>query len=514
MDKRLIIIVTGAITLALAGLVFIQTLWIRDTISLKDQQFGESIDNALIAVSDRLERNEVTTGLRENDKGRRIFQNLDSLELLRDSLEGLNEVHDPITVQDPNGQHTTIWRERRVNPPDGPMKRTGHAVQRDPTGDLDSLMRDVMQGMLSDELFRDINERIDPGMLDSLIIEELARRHITAQHDHGIYGESGPPVLLTLWDPGDTAAVRTSPHFAVLFRKDIVGEAYTLRVYVPDEKRFVLSSMWHMLAASALFILLIALSFVYTLRTIWKQKRLNDIKNDLVNNLTHELKTPISTIALACEALNDPSVPKSGDQMKMFTGMIRDENKRLGMLVESVLQSAVVDSGKMLLRLVDVDLHAVLNDVVRNSAMQAEKRGGKVELHPKADLAHVRGDRIHLTNIFYNLIDNAVKYCEREPRVIITTRSDATSVTIDVKDNGIGIARGEQKKIFDRLYRVPTGDLHNVKGFGLGLSYVKAVVERHGGIIRVESEPGNGSTFHITIPFEHGERDQAAAVRG
>ena len=147
-----------------------------------------------------------------------------------------------------------------------------------------------------------------------------------------------------------------------------------------------------------------------------------------------------------------------------------------------------------------------------NSGISAQNKGGRVELFTHAELAHVRGDRIHLANIFYNLVDNAVKYCEATPVVSITTRSDTKGITVSVRDNGIGIPRSEQKKIFDRLYRVPTGDQHNVKGFGLGLSYVKAVVERHGGTITVESEPGNGSTFHITIPFEHGQRDQASAL--
>jgi two-component system, OmpR family, phosphate regulon sensor histidine kinase PhoR len=149
---------------------------------------------------------------------------------------------------------------------------------------------------------------------------------------------------------------------------------------------------------------------------------------------------------------------------------------------------------------------------VRNSAISAQNKGGTMELIAAAELAHVRGDRIHLANVFYNLIDNAVKYCETAPIVTLRTSSDAKGLTVSVQDNGIGIPRAEQKKIFDRLYRVPTGDRHNVKGFGLGLSYVKAVVERHGGRIRIESEPGQGSTFFITIPFEHEHADQAAAM--
>lgn len=490
MDRRLITVLTAAISVALAGLIFIQWRWIRSTIALKDQQFSENVDNALVAVSDRLEHIEAMAGFREHDLGRDMLAHMDSVARLPEEADTAGPAPEPMTGVDDGAmtEWTRVYDER------------------------DSLITDVVRGLFSTRFYGSIIERVDPRLLDSLMRDELKRHGINERFDHGIFGESGPPVLVELVEPSDSIALRTSPHSTRLFRNDLVGEPYWLRIHLPDQQRHVLRSMWPLLAASALFILLIIAAFVYTLRTIWLQKRLGDIKNDLVNNLTHELKTPISTIALACEALNDPGIPKSPEQMKVFTNMIRDENKRLGLLVESVLQSAVSDSGRMRLRLADLDLHAVLADVVRNSSISAENKGGRVEFAPMAELAHVHGDRIHLANVFYNLIDNAVKYCETAPVVTIGTRSDSKGLTVSVKDNGIGIPRSEQKKIFDRLYRVPTGDRHNVKGFGLGLSYVKAVVERHGGSIRVESEPGTGSTFHITIPFEHGKRDQAPGL--
>ena len=479
MEKRTITALVVAISVALLGLVVVQVKWVRDTLTLKDAQFAENIDNALVAVSDRLERADARHNLNAFPVGKNsgvalIDQALDR----RDSAAEQNLLNDDT---------------------------------------LDELLR----GILTAGMFRDIHDRIDPRLLDSLISEELRLRHIDCRYAYGVFGQGGEEVLLGLEDAADTAMLRDSPHRTRLFRNDwpqAQVAAWWLHLSVPARPSVLLRSMWPMVVSTTVFLLLIVVVFGFTVRTILRQKRLGDIKNDLVNNLTHELKTPISTISLACEALNDPGIPKDPEQVKLFTNMIRDENKRLGLLVESVLQSAVADHGNMRLRTTDVDMHALLTEVVRNSSLQAGNRGGRITLEPQAELAHVRGDRTHLTNIFYNLIDNAVKYCTVSPVVRIATRSDAQALTIGVRDNGIGIPRGEQRKIFDRLYRVPTGNVHNVKGFGLGLSYVKSVVERHGGTIRVESDPegfngSTGSRFIITIPFEHGEQDKTAALR-
>jgi len=289
---------------------------------------------------------------------------------------------------------------------------------------------------------------------------------------------------------------------------------YYLHVQVPGHRGSSWLRMLPLLLTSVLLMSIIVVAFFFTIRTIFRQRRINDIRNDLVNNLTHELKTPISTIGLACEALTDPSMPKTEQQVRTFVAMIRDENKRLGSLVENVLQSAVLESGHMVLKRVGLDVHALIQDVIRSSSMQVSRRNGHIELDLKAEIHHVNGDRIHLTNLLYNLIDNAVKYTDQEPRIRIATVSNDEGITVSVTDNGIGISASEQRKIFDRLYRVPTGNLHNAKGFGLGLSYVRTVVERHGGRIRLESAPGRGSTFHIFIPFEHGSATQAVGDRG
>ena len=485
LDKRFITGLTVVITLALIGLAVIQARWIDNTLELKRAQFDQSVDNALVAVSDRLERAELMHGLRHRQDARILLGPNDPMPVSADTL--------PPEVL-------------RLDSLDDAMDARGIDAK-----EREALINDMVRGMLGTSDPVNIAGRIDPRLLDSLLTDELASRGINVPNEHGVFSSVGAPVLVHLGPGTDEGTLRASPHRVRLFRNDLRGEAHYLNVLIPDQQRLVWGSMRLLLIISALFTLIIVLAFVYTLRTIYRQKRISDIRTDLVNNLTHELKTPISTIALACEALTDPGMPKSPDQMNTFVGMIRDENKRLGILVESVLQSAVLDSGRMRIKPVDLDLHALLKEVERHSGIQAQRRDGRIELDLKAELAHVSGDRIHLTNVFYNLVDNAIKYTSDEPRVRIATRSDANGITVSVTDNGVGIAKADQKKIFDRLYRVPTGNVHNVKGFGLGLSYVKAVVERHGGSIRVESEPGHGSTFHVHLPFEHDHAHQAVA---
>jgi two-component system phosphate regulon sensor histidine kinase PhoR len=287
-----------------------------------------------------------------------------------------------------------------------------------------------------------------------------------------------------------------------------------LHVTMPDQRDMVLRGTGIMLFAAVLFTLIIVLAFIYTLRTIRRQKQLSEIRTDLVNNLTHELKTPISTIGLACEALSDPSMPKTEEQVRTYVSMIREENKRLGALVENVLQSAVLLQGRMLLKPVELDMHKLVEEVVRGSSIRVAKSNGRIDTRLEADIHVIQGDRIHLTNLLYNLVDNAVKYTATEPRIVISTTSNTEGITVSVMDNGVGIPVSEQRKIFERLYRIPTGNVHNAKGFGLGLSYVRTVVERHGGSIRLDSAPGKGSTFHIFLPFEHVTSQEVARGRG
>lgn len=256
-----------------------------------------------------------------------------------------------------------------------------------------------------------------------------------------------------------------------------------------------------MFASSGFFILLITATFYYTINTIIRQKKVASIKNDFINNMTHELKTPISTISLACEALSDADIVQTPKLTANYVRMIGEENKRLATLVENVLQTAVLDKSEFTLQLVQVNMHDIIQKTVKSLGIHLERNKVKLKLVLNAETAVIAGDQIHLTNGIFNLLDNAIKYRQDFPEITVETSNKEGFFVLTISDNGIGIAGDQQSKVFEKLYRVPTGNIHNVKGFGLGLSYVKAIVAKHKGTIKLESEVRIGSTFIIKLPF-------------
>ncbi len=257
-----------------------------------------------------------------------------------------------------------------------------------------------------------------------------------------------------------------------------------------------------MMGGSTLLItLFIVMMFSLALFIIFKQKRLSEMKNDFVNNMTHELKTPVSTISLASQMLSDRSIPDEQKNLGQISRIIQAESKQLGFQVERVLQMAIFDHGELKLKLEEVNLHDIIDTVAQNFLLQLDKREGKLEFFPEAEDAVVNGDLMHLTNVVSNLLENAIKYTRLKPEISIATRTENDSLVVSVMDNGIGISKEDQKRIFDKFYRVPSGNVHNVKGFGLGLSYVKLIVEQHHGSIKIKSEPGKGSQFDIQLPL-------------
>jgi len=342
---------------------------------------------------------------------------------------------------------------------------------------------------------RAILQRMATLPMDSLFSLSLSEHGIETSVVFGAFDRYGQPAYLD--------------ERSEVYRDELVEKGYSvglgplqLRVYFPDLGRHLIKSIVGAFVLSGVMLLFIAIGLAYVMRSVIKSKKLVRIRRELMNNLTHELKTPISTIGLASEALGDSDLKLNEEQKNYYISMIRGENKRLGVLVEKVLQASLSDSKSLKLYPVELNIHDVIKDVVRNVAMQVRKQGGKIELFLKATNPIIRADKIHLTNVIFNLLDNAIKYSPDGAQIEIISNQTEDGVELLVKDNGVGIPKEYIGKVFERLFRVPTGNVHDVKGFGLGLSYVKTVIERHGGVIYVESEVDKGSTFVVKLKFD------------
>jgi two-component system phosphate regulon sensor histidine kinase PhoR len=355
----------------------------------------------------------------------------------------------------------------------------------------------IVKKMLMEE--GEVLENISGGMIEASLSEKLTSRGVGYPFEYAVYEMGHKPIFSS----DNFNEYEQCRYFRrSLFPSSVFNRFVYISVYFPEERQLLRKSMGIMGGSSLMITLFIIIMFSLTLYIMFKQKRLSEMKNDFVNNMTHELKTPISTISLASQMLNDRSIPDEQKNLGHISRIIQTESRQLGYQVERVLQMAIFDHGELKLKREPVDLHDIIETVAQNFLLQMDKRGGKLEFQPEADQSVVTGDLMHLTNVVSNLMENAMKYTSRKPEISISTLNENNTIVVSVADNGIGISKEDQKRIFDKFYRVPTGNVHNVKGFGLGLSYVKLIVEEHGGTIRIKSESTVGSRFDIRLPLE------------
>ncbi len=354
----------------------------------------------------------------------------------------------------------------------------------------------------------DINEELHPFYLETLLKREFYNQNIHQDFQYGIYDCFTDSIVFgnlikfskdSLYAPiSDSAKGITSPKLQ--WKKD--GHYFT--VFFPNSinkslEAYELSrSPWIFMFSIIFFVLIF---FTFSINVIFKQKRLSEIKTDFINNMTHELKTPIATISLSSDVLMKGDFTNDPEKLKRYAGIIYKENKRLEHQVEQVLNVAKMDKETIQLKKSDVNIHEIISEIEENFEFNQFANGGKLKVKMDADKYHVNGDLVHLTNVFYNLIDNACKYSENAPEIEVNTFNDKNNFVITISDKGIGIKRENLAMIFDKFYRVPTGNLHNVKGFGLGLFYVKLIIEQHEGKISVKSNYGKGTVFQISIPL-------------
>ena len=275
----------------------------------------------------------------------------------------------------------------------------------------------------------------------------------------------------------------------------------TLYLYFNENNSYIIRKLSWIIAGSILFTIIIISAFALTVRQMFTQKKLSEIKSDFINNMTHELKTPLATISLAIDALTNEKVIHDTDKIRYYSGMIKDENRRMNKQVEKILQAARIERQEIKLNLQTLNAHDIIHKVADNLSLQIQEKQGTLTLKLAAQKHVINADDVHFSNIIFNLLDNAIKYSKDQPRIEVETLNQSGMLAIRVKDNGIGMNKETQARVFEKFYRAHTGNLHNVKGFGLGLSYVKALVEAHGGKVKVESTQGKGSTFAVYFPL-------------
>jgi two-component system phosphate regulon sensor histidine kinase PhoR len=458
------------VSIVLLSLTAVQIYWVRNAISIERINFENRVNSSAKEVVYKLEKIKTHNTLSQSSQTRNRFisylSTIDSISLaLSTDVDSLKTTTDL----------------RRL------LQKT-------------NLAQEIIAEMIDGNQPFQIERHLNIEVLDSLLRHELEMHNISSDYTYGVYSSSRSRMIYESSDKYQTELLKQGFVFT-LYPYEFSPKPDYLMIYFPYEMRFLFKQMAGIILISLLLILIIIMLFIYIFKIIVWQRRLSEMKSDFINNMTHEIKTPISTISLACEAMRDETIKRNEHLADSYLKVINDENNRLGGIAEKILQAAIIENENFRFNREKVNLHDIINLVINNLIIQVEVKDGSLNFVKGAEKPIVLGDKMHLTNVIANLIDNANKYSPRRPRIRVTTANYNEGVKVCVFDNGMGISVENQKKIFDKLYRVPTGNLHDVKGFGLGLSYVKTIIELHGGRVSVESELKKGSKFCIYIPF-------------
>lgn len=517
MNSRVIVWITLLVSVAIIILIGIQTYWIKNAVELREANFHRTVSEAVNDLMTRIEKEEINRQIRKNMEYNTLLRSIDSLDYLifleTGSTEHINNGTGAFNYERKQEWNEVIEGNERklvIKSDSTNVDYPGKDSTMDTVNSLSSraiqlnrkkafLLNQVFDEMFNNPFKPYIENWLTNNKLDSLLKVSLANKGIETEYKFGVYSKARN-IMVIENDPEVRQPLMQEGMFFRLFPANSYSPPDYLVLYFPNQTRYLLLQMGGMLTISGLLMLVIIFAFMTVIIAIFRQKKLSEMKNDFINNMTHEFKTPISTVSLACEVLNDKSVPKSEDFVRSYIDIISEENKRLGVMAEKILQTAILEKGQLKLRKEKIDLHNIIEDIAHKIAIQVEIRDGNITTVLNAKDPVIIADKVHVTNVINNLLDNANKYSPKKPMITVITQNVNDGVQISFTDNGIGINKANLKKIFEKLYRVPTGDVHNVKGFGLGLSYVKFIVEKHEGKVSVDSEPGKGSTFTIWLP--------------
>ena len=498
-----ILIITMLVTFV--GLIALQARYVRINAEMVENQFNDNVQRALFQTVSLVEENEALDYLSQTLEGSDIqgtnnkYVNVDAQNLkLKKDIDSMAE-------------NSKLTSEQLNRPTIRLSTRHGQATIEETSRYLqDKFQKNFSRSktILDQAVFRwmresdnkEINERVNFNDLNDILEKVLVNNGVELPFFYSIVDNQGKIIYKCHKDIHQTElSINNNVYTQKLFPLEESNAPAYLQVVFPTKQNFILNSM-NLLLPSVALVLLILIIFIVAIIIIFRQKQLNTMKNDFVNNMTHEFKTPISTISLASQMLQDPGVGKTPETLKHISKVIRDETKRLSFQVEKVLQMAVFEREKSTLKMNEIQINSLIRDIIGNFSLKVTSKGGKITSNLKAtnDLAFI--DEVHFTNVIFNLMDNALKYSDKPLLLTLETWNEKDNLLISIEDNGIGIHKEDLKRIFEKFYRVSTGNLHNVKGFGLDLAYVKKIVTEHKGSIKAESELNIGTKFIISIP--------------
>ncbi|MCF6167846.1 HAMP domain-containing sensor histidine kinase [Lutibacter sp.] len=521
MGKKVFVLIIVLMSIALIGIISVQVFWIKNTIQITEAQFTSNVRFALAKVSEDIKQREfedfylkLSEIYREGEKFKAsdirkfIYEKIDttnnekftySQSIIEQNYKVPTEFfeNDSINFKEIfSKEEIVIVKDQNfdkdidgINPPEERYIKVG----RFEGAEKSYLERqfDVYTSRLP------IHKRVSNKEISYRLNNELKSRGIDTDFKYGIYSNG----LATQVKSGYFRKEAGKSYKVPMFADEDGNSNFQLYVTFPEKKNFILSSIYKILTLSAFFILIIILAFVSALYQLVKQKQISEIKTDFINNMTHEFKTPIATINLALDAIKNPKIIGEKEKVLRYVKMIRDENKRMHAQVENVLRISKLEKNQLDVSKEKVDIHDILEEAVTHVDLLIKDKGGFIKLDLKAYDTEILANEFHITNVIVNMLDNAIKYSNEVPKINVSTENTNKSIIIRIKDNGIGMSKSVQKNIFKKFYREERGNIHNVKGHGLGLSYVKKIIEIHQGEISVESEKGVGSTFIIKLPL-------------
>ncbi|MDR1004948.1 MAG: HAMP domain-containing histidine kinase [Prevotellaceae bacterium] len=510
--KRSTIWILGIVMgFAFLGLLFLQIRYIEEMVKMRNEQFDESVKRALMAASKDVESAEVERWLREDvtEAEKRAWEQSEQggrdrqIQTRRFSVTAPDGTESSVELKvfgngQPKLPRAMISRKHGTKTIPQTSRSLADAIRNRYIYNR-ALLDEVAWQMVYHASERPIEERIKFKKLDQYIRSGLLDNGITLGFHFRVVSSNGREVYRC---PDYSDAGSESIYSQPLFLNDPPAQMSIVKIHFPLKRDYIFDSI-NFMVPSMVFTLVLLLTFIFTIYIIFRQKKLTEMKNDFINNMTHEFKTPISTISLAAQMLKDPAVGKSPTMFQHISTVINDETKRLRFQVEKVLQMSMFDRKQVSLKMKELDVNEMIQGVINTFNIKVEKFGGEIETDLKAEDPIIYADEMHITNVIFNLMDNAVKYKREDTplKLQVRTWNESGKLMISVQDNGIGIKKENLKKIFDRFYRVHTGNVHDVKGFGLGLSYVKKIITDHKGTIRAESDTNVGTKFIIILPL-------------